>query len=99
MTRLSIAAALFGSLVIGTSAQAGWPHGNPHHGGYPYERFDRNCRYEPTVTYFAAPVIYPQPVVIAPQPVCRPPVVYRPYCGPQNNVAFYGRNFGLQFNW
>jgi hypothetical protein len=35
-----------------------------------------------------------RPAIVYPQPV-----VYSSYYVPNNNVFFYGRNFGMQFGW
>ncbi len=102
MKRLLLAAVTVGTLAIAGAAQAGWPHGNPHFVGYHHDHFDR-CR-EAVVQYYPQPVIYRTPVVVAspilvPQPTCGAPVVYDSYYRPAGNVALYGRNFGVQFNW
>ncbi len=100
MKRLFVAVVVFGALAFAGAAQAGWPYGgSPYFAGYRHDHFDRGCWREPTVRYYAPPVLYPAPALYAPRPVYSPAVVYGSYYYPSNNVAFYGRNFGVQFNW
>jgi hypothetical protein len=100
MKRLLVAAVALGAIAFAGAAQAGWPYGgDPHFAGYRHDHFDRRYLPPPTVRYYSPPVIYPAPVLYAPQTVCATPPVYGPYVRPANNVAFFGRNFGVQFNW
>jgi hypothetical protein len=99
MRRLLAAAIALGALTFAGAAQASPPCGpNVHFAGYPHHQFDRGCWRQPTVRYYAPPVVYPAPVLYAPQPACGP-VAYGSYYQPLNNVSLFGRNFGVQFNW
>jgi hypothetical protein len=98
MKRFLMAAATIGTLTIAGAAQAGGPHGNPHFAHYRYDHVDRGCYREPVVRYYAPPVVYSSPVIVA-RPTCSAPLVYDSYYQPAGTIALYGRNFGVQFNW